>query len=789
MTPSTHAGTAIANSTVGNNAVHNRAVVFSPPLFDSMAHEAAPYVGPNSVVAIQSPISADFSFPTMNLNIGQANPTTGSPLAFNATVSGGSPPYAFDWNFTDGSFGTGPSLSHVFSLAGTYNVTLTVHDSTASSLIVSHLVSVVLASTVDFSYPVASVNSPVAFNGTQGFYYYYWDFGDGGSYSNYGSSNGAFATHSYSRSGTFFVVLTAYNSTIGGGYSTASHVLVVGSGVVAADFVYPTISVVVGAVYPSSGSPIVFNATATGGTSPYTFTWDFGDGLTSTGRTVTHIFFAAGTFIVVLTVTDASSAHAVASRFVLVRSVPRIDFVSYPTITAGSPTVFNATTPGFASYYWDFGDGTYSYPSSLASHTYSRSGTYFVVLSGYNASSYTGFYPTASHAIVVGSSVVAVDFSFPTSNIAIGPVTASTGSPVAFNATATGGTSPYTFTWNFGDGSTATGRTATHVFFTAGAYTVVLTTIDAGGIVATASHYVIVASTFQVDFSLQPVSAGSPTAFNATLGLYLYYWDFGDGGTYFNYGSSNGAFATHTYSRSGSYFVTLTTYNQSSIQATASHILTVVSSAVTADFVYPNNNIAVGAANPTTGSPVAFNVTSVQGGTPPYTFAWNFGDGSLAPGSSPTHTFTSPGSYIVVLTTTDSSNVKATASRFVLVQSAPRLDFMSYRTITAGSPTVFNATLGFTHYYWDFGDGIAYYGGVAYGGSSLASHTYSRSGTYFVVLSGYNASSYNGFYSTASHVLTVALVLWQQTLSILLPMLLWALCIRVLVVLWFSMLR
>src|SRR5207249_5869816 len=223
------------------------ALVFSPPLFDSMTYEAAPYADPNSVAALQSPLSADFSFPTTNRNIGQANPTTGSPLAFNATVSGGSPPYAFDWNFTDGSLGTGPSLSHVFSLAGAYNVTLTVHDSTASNVIVSHTVNVMVASPVGFSYPVVSRNSPVAFNATLGFYYYYWDFGDGGSYSNSGSSNGAFATHSYSLSGTYFVVLSAYNYSAGV-YSTASHVLVVGSSAVGVDFSFPTYNIVVGSV-------------------------------------------------------------------------------------------------------------------------------------------------------------------------------------------------------------------------------------------------------------------------------------------------------------------------------------------------------------------------------------------------------------------------------------------------------------------------------------------------------------------------------------------------------------
>src|SRR2546430_791635 len=283
MTPSTHAGTAKANSTIGNNAVSNTAVVFSPPLFDSMTYEAAPYADPNSVAALQSPLSADFSFPTTNRNIGQANPTTGSPLAFNATVSGGSPPYAFDWNFTDGSLGTGPSLSHVFSLAGTYNVTLTVHDSTATSVIVSHTVNVVLASTVDFSYPVASVNSPMAFNATTpGFYVYYWDFGDGTYYYNpYGG--GSLASHTYSRSETYFVVLSGYNNT--GVYSTASHVLVVSSSAVTVDFSFPTTNLVAGSVTATTGSPVAFNVTSVqGGSPPYSFAWDFGDASLAVGN-------------------------------------------------------------------------------------------------------------------------------------------------------------------------------------------------------------------------------------------------------------------------------------------------------------------------------------------------------------------------------------------------------------------------------------------------------------------------------------------------------------------------
>src|SRR2546422_5837452 len=116
----------------------------------------------------------------------------------------------------------------------------------------------------------------------------------------------------------------------------------------------------------------------------------------------------------------SGNVKAVVIRFVVVQSLATIDFVSYPTIAASSPMVFNATTPGFYVYYWDFGDGTYYYNpyggGSLASHTYSRSGTYFVVLSGYNN---TGVYSTASHVLTVGCDGVAVDFSYPSSTYVV----------------------------------------------------------------------------------------------------------------------------------------------------------------------------------------------------------------------------------------------------------------------------------------------------------------------------------------------------------------------------------
>src|SRR6266487_2194728 len=70
----------------------------------------------------------------------------------------------------------------------------------------------------------------------------------------------------------------------------------------------------------------------------------------------------------------------------------------------------------------------------------------------------------------------------PTVNFTSSPATPSTGQSVTFTATTSGGAGPFTFSWNYGDGSPDdNGSLAAHTYAAPGSFMVSLTTKDANG--------------------------------------------------------------------------------------------------------------------------------------------------------------------------------------------------------------------------------------------------------------------------------------------------------------------
>ena len=212
--------------------------------------------------------------------------------------------------------------------------------------------------------------------------------------------------------------------------------------------------------------------------------WNFGDGTTAIGTTVSHRFTQSGNFAVTLTVTDNDGGKAsnlvdmnVNAAPVAQLSCPATGSILRPlTIDASATTDESAVT-----FAYDFGDGTtFSSSSSRVAHTYTTPSSFTVRVTVTDAQQLSS---STSCTIMVSISPPVADFLFSQSSAGY----------VTFVALGTA----QQFLWNFGDtvsGTTNTedGQNAFHTFSTPGLYTVMLTVIDDRGIATNVTKTIFV---------------------------------------------------------------------------------------------------------------------------------------------------------------------------------------------------------------------------------------------------------------------------------------------------------
>jgi PKD repeat protein len=127
---------------------------------------------------------------------------------------------------------------------------------------------------------------------------------------------------------------------------------------------------------------VTFNASAS--SSPngaiVNYDWDFGDGATAGGVTVTHTYTEKGVYAVTLEVRDASGETAARTRNVeALNRVPVARFkTNVSTTGVHQPIWFNASESTdsdgeIVDYLWDFGDGTTA-DGVLVEHEYESAG-------------------------------------------------------------------------------------------------------------------------------------------------------------------------------------------------------------------------------------------------------------------------------------------------------------------------------------------------------------------------------------------------------------------------------
>ena len=130
-------------------------------------------------------------------------------------------------------------------------------------------------------------------------------------------------------------------------------------------------------------------------------------------------------------------------------------------------------------------------------------------------------------------------------------------------------------------------------------------------------------------------------------------------------------------------------------------------------------------------------------GQPPYSYFWEFGDGSTAYGSSVNHSYTSAGRYLFTLTVTDSANDTCSASGYLRVVSKPFADFTwtpvqgHVGELIYFTSTCYDLDGEVVECTWDFGDGI-------WGLKQNTTHTYTSPGVFTVRL---NVTDDDGFWT------------------------------------------
>jgi PKD repeat protein len=371
------------------------------------------------------------------------------------------------------------------------------------------------------------------------------------------------------------------------------------------------------------------------------YIWSFDDGSYAYTASPSHTYSEPGFYEVCQTVYDENSDCMdeyckIIQVFDQAGTLCKADFSYY---TEQKEVKFKNNSEGtYTDYFWDFGDGAYSYKEETT-HEYLEQGYYEVMLIVYDAnnSCVDEQYKVVS-VIDTTSEESICNARFRTYNRE---------DTIFFEPKALGDYK--SIFWDFGDGYNSNEANPYHVYAEPGYYDVYLTIMDSTigcydsrykevyvegsqkpGVLSARYSYFVDSLSMGVDFKDE--SFGNPTT---------WYWDFGD-----NSAPSTQQNPDYTYSEPGYYKVCLTIGDGSLNQKTRCKYIAVgdVSADLVPYFTYYADKVT------STGH---FKNES-RGDVDQY--LWDFGDGVTSEQKHPSHTYADTGVYAVCLTVTNSTS-------------------------------------------------------------------------------------------------------------------------------------
>ena len=466
--------------------------------------------------------------------------------------------------------------------------------------------------------------------------------------------------------------------------------------------------------------------------------WDFDDGNTSNLQNPVNTFPPGATYLVTLIVTaDSSGVTCVDSvtNPVIVPNLPDVFFTwdPEPTCLGTATSFFGTSGSNIVSWYWDFGDGKFSNLQNPI-NLYLYAATFDVSLSVIDVN---GCSDTVTHQITVVE-IPDVDFT-------VNP------NPTCVNAlTDFSGTSTASITfwdWDFGDGGTANTQNASHAYVMPGIFTATLTVTDIYGCTNSTFQLVEVNPLPNPDFEhTAPACLNDSvffTNFSTTPNGYIveWDWDFGDGNSVTINFPDNPNVA-HLYANNGTFQVFLTVTDSDSCFESTYRQIIIVPRPI-ADFTF---------SLPCDGDPVNFtDLSSLNGGSDIVTWYWEFGDPAsgiynTSNLQNPSHTFSSAGSFDVILIINNTDDCSDTITKTILVNQLPYVEIATDSDTACVEELInfYGSGTDIVSWLWDFGDG----------GTSVLqdpTHMYMTSGIYTVVLSVIDINGCNN--DTATNIL------------------------------------